>query len=412
MTVVRPMILLPADLFGAKIGGIQTFVREVVRFAPEDFEIECIGCTSEEELRPVGHWRDLEVSGRRVRYKPILRTVDVHRRTRIPLSFRFAIAALRRVPTRDTGGRILQFHHPGVPAAFLTHASPKIHVVHLNPAEIDRGGGESRWSLVPGLLHRFEDVTLPRMDRIFVVNRAGVEFYRVRHPSVAQKTEFLPTMVDPSRFYPRPEIERQAERRALRERMGLDSLGSEPLILFVGRLERQKDPRLLIRSFAAATDMPDARLLIVGEGGLRHATEQLADELGVAGRTHWLGYQAHDTLPALMNAVDLLVLPSVFEGMPITVLEALACGLPVVSSAVGEVPTLVRHQANGWLVSDREPASFAAGITWIAGRPRAAFAEAARAATARFRPDEVLRPFYDAHRDLHDRRWGASSGVA
>ena len=409
MRAVRPLILLPADPFGAKIGGIQTFVREFVRFAPDDFELEGVGCTSDERLRPLHRWTRIEVDGRSIRYLPILRIADVHRRSRIPLSLRFTAAAIRRVRGRHTRGRVLQFHHPGVPAGFLTSRAPKVHVVHLNPAEIDRGGGESKWGIVPGVLHRFEDVTLPRMDRIFVVNREGVEFYRRRHPEVAGRTSFLPTVVDPTRFAPLAGGQRGEARHRLLRRLGLSPDEPGPLILFVGRLELQKDPILLIRSLAAAQPkQPGARLLVVGEGALRGDAERLAAELGVADRVHWMGFQAHEALPELLNAVDLLLLPSRFEGMPITVLEALACGLPVVASAVGEVPSIVRHGQSGWLVHDREPASFAEGIAWVLGSPRSALQREAVEAVRPFHPAIAWRDFYDAHRQLHADRWGRS----
>lgn len=402
---VRPLILLPADPFGAKIGGIQTFVREFVRFAPDDFVIEAVGCTSDERARPVGHWAEIEVDGRSIRYLPILRTADVHRRARIPLSLRFTAMAARRIRSRATRGRVLQFHHPGVPAGFLTNPAPKVHVVHLNPAEIDRGGGESRWTLLPGLLHRFEDVTLPRMDRIFVVNREGVDFYRRRHPAVAARTSFLPTVVDPTRFAPFAEDRRAEARAELLATVGLPPDEPGPLVLFVGRLELQKDPLLLIRSAAAAhAALPGLRLLVAGEGGLKAEAQRLASEMGIADRVAWMGFQPHDTLPALLNAADVLLLPSRFEGMPITVLEALASGLPVVASRVGEVPAMVAHEANGWLVEDRDPASYAAGIRWVVDRPRESLREAAVEAVRPFHPATAWRGFFDAHRELDERR--------
>jgi glycosyltransferase involved in cell wall biosynthesis len=245
------------------------------------------------------------------------------------------------------------------------------------------------------------------MDRIFVVNRDGVDFYRRRHPSVAGRTSFLPTVVDPTRFAPLADGARAEARRRLLDRIGLVGDEPGPLVLFVGRLELQKDPMLLIRSIAAVQPkQPGVRLLVVGEGTLRGEAEQLATELGVAHRVHWMGFQAHEALPELMNAVDLLLLPSRFEGMPITVLEALACGLPVVASAVGEVPSLVRHERNGWLVHDREPASFAEAIAWVVGSARIALQREAVEAVRPFNPAIAWRGFYDAHRELHEERWG------
>jgi hypothetical protein len=201
-TRVRPLVIVPLDPFSDKIGGIKTFVREVVRAAPDDFSFEIIGCTADRRERPPGRWQTLELAGRRVAFLPVLETADVHRRPMVPLSFQFTLAAMARRAAHRFAGRVLQFHHPGPPAGFIAVDAPRILTVHLNVADIDTAGGESRWRRAPGLLHRFEDLTLPRMDRIFLVNRAGLEFYRTRHPSVADRVAFLPTSVDQDHFRP------------------------------------------------------------------------------------------------------------------------------------------------------------------------------------------------------------------
>lgn len=406
-SVVRPLILLPIDPFGDKIGGIKTFVSDVVRYAPDDFAPELIGCSSDLLDRPIGLWQDRTLGGRPIRFLAVEATPDVHRRPRVPLSLKFTLNAMLRPSARHVAGRILQFHHPGVPAGFLTSAPPKILVAHLNVADIDRGKGESRWGRLPGLLHRFEDVTLPRMDRIFVVNREGVEFYRSRHPRIADRVTFLPTSVDQELFAPLAGPERDAARVALLARIGLQPSDSARLALFVGRLERQKDPLLLIDGFARATldddlGFPGLRLVVIGEGGLREAAEQRALDRGVAGRVHWLGFQPREDLPWIMNGADLLVLSSAFEGMPITVLEALACGLPVVSTNVGGVGLVVHDRTNGRLTG-HTPEEIAAAIRWVAERPRDALAGAARDAVTAYQPQRVLAAFFDAHRELHDR---------
>ena len=404
---IRPLIVLPSDPFGDQIGGIKTFVREFVRFSPEDFETSLIACTSDTAARPLYQHQTLEIEGRAVDYLPVLATPDVHRRPMIPRSLRFALMLVLRREARRNRGRVLQFHHPGVPAGYLTTRGPKILVVHLNAADIDRGQGESRWGALPGMLHRFEDVTLPGIDRIFTVNQDGAAFYRQRHPDVADRVSFLPTFVDPDLFAPIPDEARAGARRELAAELGSGASPEDPIALFVGRLERQKDPPLIVRSFAAAVRRsPNLRLVVVGEGGLREEAEELARSLGLADRIHWLGFRARAELPRLMNAADLLLLPSAFEGMPITVLEALASGLPVVATAVGEVPSVVHDGENGRLIVEHTPEAVADGIVWVAAQPRARFRDACLSAVTPFGPEQVLAPFFDAHRELHHRYWG------
>jgi glycosyltransferase involved in cell wall biosynthesis len=403
--MIRPLIIVPLDPFSEKIGGIRTFVSDFIRFAPEDFEPEVVGCTGDPVARPAGRWQSLDMDGRPVQFLPVLSTPDVNKRPMVPLSLQFTLSAVLRREAHRFDGRILQFHHPGVPVGFLTVDSPRILVVHLNVADIDSGAGESRWARLPGLLHRFEDVTLPRMDRIFLVNRDGLDFYRKRHPAVADRSAFLPTSVDQDFFRPFTPDDRLGARAALLGTLGLPPASGDRLVLFVGRIEQQKDPVLLVEAFAAAQAASgNLRLVVVGEGGMRADAEQRAAECGVAGRVHWLGYRSRAEMPSLMNGSDVLLLASRFEGMPITVLEALASGLPVVATAVGGVPLVVRDQANGRLSVDRSAEELAAGLAWVLERPREAFVGPARDAVAPYRPREVLAPFFDAHRELAARR--------
>ena len=410
-STVRPLILLPSDPFGDKIGGIKTFVLDFVRFAPDDFETEIIGCSSDLVDRPIGRWQMRDVGPRRVRFLPVLSTPDANRRPTLPVSLQFTLSAMIRRSAHRSSGRILQFHHPGVPAGFLGVRSPKILVAHLNVADIDRGVGESRWTRAPGLLHRFEDVTLPRIDRIFVVNEEGVAFYRGRHPRVADRVSFLPTSVDQELFRPLGPDGRFAARSALLAEIGEAATSPARLVTFVGRLERQKNPLLLVESVArAAAADPAVHLVVVGAGSLESAAAARARELGIEERVHWLGIQPRDRLPELLNGADALLLPSAFEGMPITVLEALACGLPVVATDVGGVGLVVRDRENGRLAGP-EPGALAEALAWTLDRPREAFAAAARDAVAPFRPERAFRPFFDAHRELHERAVAAAAGA-
>jgi len=401
MSSVRPLIIVPLDPFSHKIGGIRSFVLDFVRFAPEDFEPEIIGCTADPSSRPVGRWQRLMVDDRPVAYLPVLETLHVNRRPRVPVSLQFTVASMVRKAAHRFRGRVLQFHHPGPPAGFMAVTAPRVLTVHLNVSDMASAASESRWRRVPELLHRLEDATLPGMDRIFLVNRAGVDFYRARHPRVADRLQFLPTSVDQAHFRILPPDERSAARARLLAELGIAAGSEGKIALFVGRLEAQKDPILLVESVAAAVANGAAlRLIVVGEGGLRGAAVQRAAELGIADRVHWAGYRGRDDMPSVMNAADVFLLPSRFEGMPISVLEALASGLPVVARSVGEIPLVVRDGENGRLVADRDSRALADALGWVLARPRETFATAARSSVAPFSPAATLRPYYEAHREL------------
>jgi glycosyltransferase involved in cell wall biosynthesis len=151
------------------------------------------------------------------------------------------------------------------------------------------------------------------------------------------------------------------------------------LCLTVGNLSPQKDHENLIRAAAAVSDLVPPVYFAVAGGGpiLQHLSDHAA-ELGVGDRVSFLG--SRDDVPRLLRGSDLFVLSSAWEGLPITVLEAMAAGVPCVSTAVGGVPEVIRDGVNGYVVPPRDHEALADKIALLsrdAGR-RSRLAAAAR----------------------------------
>jgi glycosyltransferase involved in cell wall biosynthesis len=152
----------------------------------------------------------------------------------------------------------------------------------------------------------------------------------------------------------------------------------------VAGLRPQKNHRLLIQAFAhASSQLADALLLLVGppdrlDPAYAESLQRLAQELGLGQRVRFLG--SRSDVPDILRASDVFVLSSDYEGNPLSVLEAMAAGLPVVSTAVGGVPELVQHGVTGLLVPAGDARALAEAITQL-GRDadqRAAMGNAAR----------------------------------
>jgi glycosyltransferase involved in cell wall biosynthesis len=105
----------------------------------------------------------------------------------------------------------------------------------------------------------------------------------------------------------------------------------------------------------ALAEVPDALLLIVGDGPLEQSLRQLAKRVGVTGRVRFLGHVEHDDLAVYYAAADALVLASASEGMPNVMLEAMACGTPVIATSVGGIPEILRPPKGGELMTERSP---------------------------------------------------------
>ena len=141
---------------------------------------------------------------------------------------------------------------------------------------------------------------------------------------------------------------------AMRTELGVAP--NAPLILFVGRLVEQKDVATLLRAMARLGE-PRGVLIIAGTGPLRQVLEAQAAVRGVGGSVHFLGQR--DDTPALMSAADMVVLPSLVEGLSNVVLESMMCGRTVIASRTGGNVELVEHERTGLLFDVGDDASLA-----------------------------------------------------
>ena len=134
-----------------------------------------------------------------------------------------------------------------------------------------------------------------------------------------------------------------------------------PRVLFVGRLAPQKGVSTLVAA-AGLLKHPSARLLLVGDGPERKALEKEAKRIGMGDRLHFVGFVAHERLPAVLVHADLLVLPSLYEELGTVLLEAMQAALPIVASNIGGIPAVIEDGVNGLLVPPGEPEALARAI--------------------------------------------------
>lgn len=141
-----------------------------------------------------------------------------------------------------------------------------------------------------------------------------------------------------------------------------------PLIGIVGRITPIKNHVLFLKAAAEIRkQLPKARFVIVGDGEIRAEIEAQVDQLSLREAVIFTGWQKD--LAHIYSDLDVLVISSVNEGTPVTVIEALAAGCPVVATAVGGLPDLLDHGKLGKLVADQEPASLAKAIVEVVAKP-------------------------------------------
>jgi len=167
------------------------------------------------------------------------------------------------------------------------------------------------------------------------------------------------------------ELFRADDRDTLRAELGL----RRPTLLSVGNLLAFKGHGLVIEALSL---VPECELVIAGEGPDRAAFEALARQCGVSGRVRFVGSVNQQDLRRFYCAADALVLASSREGWPNVLLEAMACGTPVIATAVGGVPEIVTSPDAGAVVKERSAPALARAVRELLARPRE------RAATRRF----------------------------
>jgi glycosyltransferase involved in cell wall biosynthesis len=222
-----------------------------------------------------------------------------------------------------------------------------------------------RSGLFEGTLDEFQAVGGARFRALRATRDAALR--RARHvfcPSAYLRRLALGWGLDPERVSvlpnPAPEVPPLPSRDELRGDLGLDGR----LLAFAGRLGPQKSLDVALEAVAA---VPGVTLAIAGDGPDRTALEQRARELGLGGRARFLGSVPRDGVLRLFRAADAALLSSSWENFPHTVVEALAVGTPVVSTAVGGVPEVVTDGENGLLVPPGDPAALAAAVVRLFG---------------------------------------------
>lgn len=190
----------------------------------------------------------------------------------------------------------------------------------------------------------------------------------------------------------------------LEMRASLGIPADAPVVGTAGRITEQKGLEFLIQAaLLLRPAFPDLRIVLVGDGHERTALEEQARRIGVADRVHFLGVRMD--IPDLLGAFDLYALPSRWEGLPMAVLEAMAAGLPVVASAVGGLPTAIRHGREGVLVPPEDATALAGALEQVLADPELR-SRMGRAARDRYRANFTLEVMARRYEALYLRRPG------
>ena len=177
----------------------------------------------------------------------------------------------------------------------------------------------------------------------------------------AERVYVIPNGIDVNRFRPR------LAAAALRRELGLAE--GVPVAGIVAALRPEKNHEMFLRVAARVCwELPEARFLIVGDGPRRQLLEQLAGELQIGGAVRFVGIRPD--VPELLSLMDVVLLTSHVEANPVSILEALAVGRPVVATRVGSVAEMVLDGETGYLVEPADEAAMAGRVVELFGSPQ------------------------------------------
>ncbi len=342
-----------------KPGGAESYVRRLAehqRAAGHDVTVIC---------NPGGTWqfssRGIPVRAlwRLNRYDP----TAPWRLARLVRPLRLDLLTVHLISASFVGG--LARGRMGIPVVATSHG-------------LDRRSG--RWVYRPA-------------DRVIAVSCA-VKDHLVRQGVPPEKITVIRNGIEVERFVPR------MSKRDARARLGLPA--DAVVVGSAGHLVARKGFDDLLRAWREVIrDHPEAHLAIAGDGRYRGRFERLAARLGASDRVTFLGYQKD--MPLFIWALDLYAQPSRSEGLPLTVLETMAAGVPAVATDVGGTREAIIEGETGILVRARDPGALGRGIGELAGDParRARLGEAARCrAFEHFREERAVAAVEAVYREV------------
>jgi glycosyltransferase involved in cell wall biosynthesis len=396
----------PADPLGTVPGGVDTFLRGLVKWAPEDLAFSIVGMSTDTAQRPIGQWTRWRTGTQFFDFFPVVAVRDPGRRSRVPLSLRYTAGLVRYLRHVRSEFDVFEFHRVEPAIVFIGDPRPKNAFFHQDMGVIRRErNADILWRYLPGLYFAVERHVVAGFSSAWCVRDEGVRAMRARYPSKADLIRFVPTWVDPELFSP-PTADRRAQLRTECSRaFALDS--TSVWVVSVGRLDTQKDPQLLLSAVGRlVAEGHDVQWLAVGDGVLRPQLEREVQRAGLGARVRWAGLRTPAEIAVILQAADVFALSSAYEGMPMAMLEALRSGLPVATTDVGEVRRVVQHGINGSIATERSIDAFAACLRDVVEHAREWRGEPAVKAVKCFLPKLVLTGVYDHYRDL-GARWRA-----
>jgi len=250
-----------------------------------------------------------------------------------------------------------------LPFILLKPKNPKICTLHMKPLEFMKVEYPQYHRFINRLHKIIEGYCLKRMNLAIAINETVKQAYIERYPFLEGKISvILGSGVDLNKLKPLDQLKTRKE-------LGFNS--DDILILFVGRIEKIKNISFLINSFALLSEkVQNTRLLVAGRGSEMSNLESLVRTLNLGDKVNFVGEISPDKIQNIYNCADVFAITSYSESSPTVVREALACGVPIVTTNIGDVNEILKDDYCGTVVKNNDPNEFQSALIEMINRIR------------------------------------------
>lgn len=333
------------------VGGQHTFIRTLLDNI--DVDARLVGIVT--DARRAGGWSRKNVGAREFPFFA-LRQINLKapKRPLLPRRIIFYYDLIRyRKMLLKIQPDIIYIHSPEAVLPFLkiAQAARIPLVLHLHGAMNPLTYSRFKWARNTFLKGIYEACVYRKavrhVERVITISQDGETICKQFRRDLPPNWCCITLGVNQDQFKP-------MNKAACRDRFKFNE--TDKIVIFVGRLAKVKGLELLLEATGRlAKEEPRLILVLVGEGEERAALQEKAERMGLGKTVVFTGMVSHAVLPHLLSSADVFAMTSHFEGMPNVVLEALACGLPVVATAVGGIVEIIQDNVNGFLVEKRDP---------------------------------------------------------
>jgi glycosyltransferase involved in cell wall biosynthesis len=285
---------------------------------------------------------------------------------------------------------IIHTHRPDFMLPFIIFypKNPKVCTLHGNP---DIGVKARKHYPIWRIYNIIESFSLPHIDRLIAVNQATKEYYREKELKIGHKIDVIPVGIDTKLFKP---LNKEAVRKKYKFEM------QDIIVLFIGRFSKEKGLDMLLEVYNRLNiNQKKIKLVLVGEGPDKEKLENTIRTQKIEGVT-FIEPLPHDKIPEIINCADVLALSSSYEGMPTVVLEALACGVPVVSTDVGDVKNVVVNGKTGFVIKKRVVGAFRDALAEVIGNGREYYSKDCAEMSQNYSWDNITEKIMNVYSEL------------